>query len=127
VVLLLIAGVQVPGIAFVDVVGNVKVPPAQIGAIWVNVGVLVAVTFTVNVAVVAHGFPVGVNVYVVVVLLFIAGVHVPVTPFVDVVGNVNVPPIQIGAIGAKVGVILGFTATVNVAVEAHCPAVGVNV
>jgi len=74
---------------------------------------LVAVTFTVNVAVVAHGFPVGVNVYVVVELLFIAGVQVPATPFVDVVGKVNVPPTQIGAIGAKVGVTFGFTVTIN--------------
>ena len=62
VVLLFAAGIQVPAIPFVDVGGNINVPPAQIGAIWVNVGVLVAVTFTVNVAIVAHGFPVGVNV-----------------------------------------------------------------
>ena len=76
-------------------------------------------TVTVNVAVDAHGFPVGVNVYVVVLLLFIAGAHVPETPFVDVVGKLNVLPAQIGAIGAKVGVTLGFTVTVNVAVVAH--------
>jgi len=84
-------------------------------------------TVTVNVAVEAHGFPVGVNEYVVVALLFIAGAHVPETPFVDVAGKVNVPPTQIGAIAANVGVTLGFTVTVNVAVEPHCPVVGVNV
>ena len=60
-------------------------------------------------------------------LLFIAGAQVPVTPFVEVVGKVNVPPTQIGAIAANVGVILGFTVTVNVAVVPHWPAVGVNV
>ena len=104
--MLFAAGIQVPAIPFVDVAGKINVPPAQIGAIWVNVGVLVAVTFTVNVAVVAHGFPVGVNVYVVVALLFIAGAQVPETPFVEVVGKVNVPPTQIGAIAANVGVTL---------------------
>jgi hypothetical protein len=104
---------------FVDVVGKVNVPPAHIGATCVKIGVTGVFTATVNVAVDAHGFAVGVNVYVVVALLFIAGSQVPETPFVDVVGNVNVPPTQIGAIGAKVGVILGFTVTVNVAVVPH--------
>ena len=60
--MLLIAGVQVPEIALFDVVGNVNVLPAQIGATWVNVGVAGVFTVTVNVAVNAHGFPVGVNV-----------------------------------------------------------------
>ena len=62
-----------------------------------------------------------------VAVLFIAGDHVPVIPFVEVVGRVNVPPTQIGAIGLKVGVTDGFTVTLNVAVVAHCPAVGVKV
>jgi hypothetical protein len=62
VVLLFAAGIQVPAIPFVDVAGNVNVPPAQIGAIWVNVGVTGVFTVTVNVVVNAHGFPVGVNV-----------------------------------------------------------------
>ena len=67
----------------------------------------------------AHGFPVGVNVYVVVALLFIAGHHVPETPLVDVLGKVNEPPTQIGAMAVNVGVTLGFTVTNNVAVVAH--------
>jgi len=54
VVVLLIAGDQLPGIALFDVVGNVNVLPAQIGATWVNVGVATWVTITVNVVVVAH-------------------------------------------------------------------------
>jgi hypothetical protein len=54
VVVLLIAGDQLPGIALFDVVGNVNVLPAQIGVTWVNVGVATWVTITVNVVVVAH-------------------------------------------------------------------------
>ena len=63
-------------------------------------------------------------------LLTVAGLHVPVMPFVDVVGNAGtVPPLQIVKLVPKlnVGVIFGFTVTVNVAGNAHCPAVGVNV
>ena len=79
-------------------------------------------------AVVAHWPAVGVNVYVVVAVVFKAGDHVPVIPLIDVVGNaVNVAPEQIGATCEKVGVILGFTVIVIVAVLAHWPAVGKNV
>ena len=39
----------------------------------------------------------------VVAVLFIAGDHVPVIPFVEVVGKVNDPPEQIGATWVKVG------------------------
>ena len=49
-------------------------------------------------------------------------------PLLDVVGNAdNVAPEQIGATALKVGVTLGLTTIVSVAVVAHCPAVGVNV
>ena len=57
-----------------------------------------------------------------------AGDHAPVIPFNDVVGNGdNVAPEQIGATALNVGVTLLLTVIVNVAVVAHCPAVGVNV
>ena len=65
--------------------------------------------------------------YVVVVVLSIAGDQVPVIPFVEVVESVNVPPEQIAAIGLNVGVVDGFTDTLNVVVVAHCPTAGVNV
>jgi hypothetical protein len=64
------------------------------------------------------------------VLLTVAGLHVPVILLVDVVGNVGtVPPEQIARAVPKLnaGVMFGFTVTVNVAVVAHCPAVGVKV
>ena len=49
-------------------------------------------------------------------------------PFSDVVGNaVNAVPEQIAATGVKLGVTLVLTVIVNVAVVAHCPAVGVKV
>ena len=54
-----------------------------------------------------------------VAVLFTAGDQVPVIPFVDVVGKLNVPPTQMGATGLNVGVAGGPTFTVNVAVVAH--------
>ena len=49
-------------------------------------------------------------------------------PLLDVVGNaLRVAPEQIGATAVNVGVTFGLTVMVNVAVVAHCPAVGVKV
>jgi hypothetical protein len=49
-------------------------------------------------------------------------------PFVEVVGNADkIAPEQIGATAVNVGVMFELTVIVNVAVVAHCPAVGVNV
>jgi hypothetical protein len=58
------------------------------------------------------------------------GLHVPVIPFVEVVGRVGaVAPAQMVTFAPKVnvGVTLGLTVTNSVADVAHCPAVGVNV
>jgi hypothetical protein len=60
-----------------------------------------------------------VNVYVVVAVLFTAGDHVPVNPLFEVVGSVNVPPLQIAATWVNVGVTGWLTVTVIVAVVAH--------
>ena len=76
----------------------------------------------------AHKPAVGVKVYVVVAVLFIAGLHVPVIPFVDVVGKVEIiAPEQYGPTALKVGVIFELTVTLSVVEIAHCPAVGVKV
>ena len=49
-----------------------------------------------------------------------AGDHVPVMPFVEVVGNADkVAPEQIGATAAKFGVTFGLTVIVSVVVVAH--------
>jgi hypothetical protein len=54
------------------------------------------------------------------VLLTTAGVHVPVIPFVEVVGSVGATaPLQIGGTAVKAGSTLAFTVTVSVAVVAH--------
>jgi hypothetical protein len=68
---------------------------------------------------VAHCPADGVNVYVVVAVLLIAGDHDPVIPFVAVVGSMNVPPLHIGVTWVNVGVTGAPTLTVIVAVVAH--------
>ena len=130
VVLLTVAGDQAPVIPFVEVVGSVgAAAPEQIGATAAKVGDTFGLTVTVKVVFVAHWPADGVNVYVAVaVLLTVAGDHVPVIPFVEVVGSVGAAaPEQIGATAAKVGVTFGLTVTIKVVFVAHCPAVGVNV
>src|SRR3954469_7372533 len=101
-----------------DVVGNAdKVAPEHIGATAVNVGVMFGLTVIVKVAVVAHCPAVGVNVYVVVVVLSKAGDQVPLMTLFDVVGNaVSVAPAQIGATALNVGAMFGLTVIVKVAV-----------
>ena len=102
--------------------------PEQIAETGVNVGVIFGFTVIIIVVVVAHCPAVGVNVYVVVAVLFKAGDQIPVKLFNEVVGNAaNTPPEQIAGTGVNVGVILGFTVIVIVVVVAHCPAVGVKV
>jgi len=113
----------------VEVVGSAdNVAPEHIGATAVNAGVILGLTVMVKVAVVAHCPAVGVNVYVVVAVLFKAGDQEPVIPLFDVVGSADkVAPEHIGATAVNVGVMFGLTVIVKVAVVAHCPAVGVKV
>lgn len=129
-----VAGVHVPVIPLSEVLGKVGTgAPAQIVSELpkLNVGVMFGFTVTVNVAVVAHWPAVGVNVYTPEFWLStVAGLHVPLMPLDDVPGNAGtVPPAQIVSDVPKlnVGVILGLTVTVKLAVVAHCPASGVNV
>jgi hypothetical protein len=123
------AGDQVPVYPLREVGGKaVNVPPSHIGATAVKVGSIFGFTVMLRVAVVAHCPAVGVNVYVVVVVLSKAGDHEPVYPSSEVVGKAfSVPPEQIAATALNVGVVFGVTVTVSVVVVAHCPAVGVNV
>jgi hypothetical protein len=65
---------------------------------------------------------------VVVILLFGAGVHVPLIPLIEVVGNgVSASPAQIGPTGANVGIMRGVTVKLSVVLKAHSPALGVKV
>jgi hypothetical protein len=129
-VLLIIAGVHVPLIPFVDMAGSGgATEPLQIGAMAANVGIVPLVTVTVSVVVFAHCPAFGVKVYVPdVVLLIVAGLHVPVMPFVDVAGNAGAAvPLQKAGIATKDGVSVGVTVTDNDIGMAHCPAFGVKV
>ena len=63
-----------------------------------------------------------------VVVLLIAGAHVPVMPLIEVPGSAGITaPEQKGPTAAKVGRMFGLMVMVSVAVVAHCPAAGVNV
>ena len=118
---LFIVGDQVPVIELFEVVGKAaNVPPEQIGATVVNVGVTFGITEIVIVVVGAQTPVVGVKVYIVVVVLSKVGDQVPVIELVEVVGKAaNVPPEQIGATGVNVGVTFGITEIVIVVVVAH--------
>ena len=61
-VVVLIAGDQVPSIPLFEVVGSVKAVPLQIGPTCVKVGIVFGVMVTVIVAVVAHSPTAGVKV-----------------------------------------------------------------
>ena len=115
------AGDHVPIIPLVEVVGNAdKLAPEQIEFTCVNVGVTFGFTVIVIVAIVAHNPAVGVNVYVVVVVLLTDGVHVPVIPLFEVVGNADkLAPKQIDATCVNVGVVFGVTVIVIFAIVAH--------
>ena len=61
-------------------------------------------------------------------MLITAGFQVPDIPFKEVDGNKGaVVPKQKSAMALKLGVTIGFTVMVKVAVEAHCPPLGVKV
>ena len=89
--MLIVAGLHVPVIPLVEVVGSAGgVLFWQSGPIAVNAGVICGSIVMINVAGIAHCPADGVKVYVVVVaiaVLIIAGLHVPVIPFVEVVGK----------------------------------------
>src|SRR5678816_3564312 len=121
------AGLHVPVMLLVDVVGNGLVPPAHCAGIAANVGVTGCLIVTVTCVVVAHWPAAGVNVYCVVVLGSKAGLHVPVMLLVDVVGSGLVPPAHCAGIAANVGVTGCLIVTVTCVVVAHWPAAGVNV
>ena len=61
-------------------------------------------------------------------MLSIAGLQVPVTPLVEVVGSAGIgAPEQYGPGATNIGVAGWIISIVRVVVEAHCPDAGVNV
>jgi hypothetical protein len=130
VVLLTIAGFQVPVIELLEVVGKIgAVAPLQIGGIVAKTGIIFGLTVIVILVGTTHIPDVGVNVYVpVVVLSTVVGFQVPVIPFIEVVGKIGATaPLQIEVAIVNVGVIIGFTVTVIVGDVAHCPVLGTKV
>ena len=112
-----------------EVVGKAfKVVPLQTPETGLNVGVTLELTVILKVVVVAHCPALGVKVYVVVVVLFKAGDHVPVIPLFDVVcKSFKVSPEQIGFTSVNVGVTFGFIVMLKVVAVAHCPTLDVKV
>jgi hypothetical protein len=111
-----------------EVVGNAtNASPEQIGVIALNVGVIFGSIVIVKLVVVAHKLLIGVNRYVVVTVLFIAGVQVPVIPLIEFEGNgAKKSPEHSVGMALNVGVITGLTVIDKFAVVAHCPVVGVK-
>ena len=92
-----------------------------------NVGKICAPISTVMAAVVAQMPALGVNVYVVVAELLIAGDQDPEMELVEVVGSVKFAPEQSGANWLKLGTTGSFTVTVIEYGRAHSLALGVKV
>lgn len=129
---LMVAGFHVPAILLFDVTGSVGgVAFWHKGPICVNVGAAWLVTTIAIVAVPPHWPAVGVKVYVVVpmvVVLIVAGFHVPLTPFDDVAGSAGgVLFWQSGPICVNVDTTALVTTMFMVVTLPHCPADGVNV
>jgi hypothetical protein len=131
--LLTVAGDHFPVIPFDEVVGNSGAAvPEQNELLIVNVGVIEGLT----VIEIGTGFKAahcpasGVKLYIsLFVLITIAGDHVPVIPFDEVVGNSGaVVPEQNELLIVNVGVIEGVTVIeIGTGVkDAHCPASGVK-
>ena len=130
--MLMVAGLQAPVIPLLDVVANTGAALfKQRGPIASKLDTTELAILTSIVTTVAHCPPAGVKVYVDVpkeVVLIAAGLHVPVTPLLDVVANTGGALFRQSApIVLNVGVTLGVTVTFSVVVVAHCPAAGVKV
>jgi hypothetical protein len=130
--LLIVAGLQVPVMPLVDVVGSTgAVLPAQKGRMGVNTGTTRGLTVTLMVVAMAHCPAAGVKVCIVVAglaVLITAGAQVPAIPLLDTSGKTGgtLPTHNVG-MGVKAGVAGVLTVTVNVVVSAHWPGAGVKV
>ena len=121
---LIVAGLHVPAMPFVETAGSEGATLFwHNGPTWLRVGVTCEVTVMLNVAVVAHCPADGVKVYVVVpgvLVLIVAGLHVPEIPFVDVTGRVGGEEFwQRAPTALNVGTIGGLIVMFNTAVVAH--------
>ena len=113
VLVLFMAGDQLPAILLFEIVGNAGIiAPEQIGVTGVKVGVIPDFTVSVREAVVAQEPVIGVNVYVVVAVLSNAGDQLPEIPLFELVGKgCNIVPGHTSFGGVKIGVIGVFIVT----------------
>ena len=128
----IVAGLHVPVNPLVDVAGSDGgVLFWHSEPIGLNVGVTWDVTTTDIVTGAPHWLDDGVKVYVVVpatAVLMVAGLHVPVTPFVDVVGKVGAVLFwHNDPMALNVGAAAELTTMLMVTGVPHCPDEGVNV
>jgi len=102
------AGDQLPVTPLLDVVGSAgMLLPLQYALTALNVGMTFELMVMVRVMLEAHCPTLGVNVYVVVAWLLIAGDQLPVMPLVDVFGRGGIVlPMQYGPKLPKVGDVL---------------------
>ena len=115
-----IAGLQVPEIPLVEVVGRaLTVAPYVTGGTALNVGTVNGLTIIFKIVSTAFCPVSGVKVYVVVCVLSKAGDQLPVIPLTEVVGRgFSVVSTQIGETALKVGIITLLSYTVIVVVTA---------
>ena len=130
-VVLIVAGLQLPVIRLLEVVGNTgAVLFKQSGPTGSKLDTTELAMLISTDTVVAHCPTAGVKVYVVVPrleVLIVAGLQVPVMPLVEVVANTGAALFRQSApIVLNVGVTLGVTVTSRVVVVAHCPTAGVK-
>jgi hypothetical protein len=128
------AGLQVPVIPFVDVLGKVgTASPSQMEALVPKGkdGVIFGFTVTEKDVPVIHPVVEGVNIYVPELLgSTTAGLQVPVIPFNDVLGNVGTVPLPQmvrDVPNEKTGTVFRVTVMVIVVISPQLPGVGVNV
>ena len=100
VAVLFATGDHIPVIPLGDVNGNVNGVPEHIGPICMKSGVDVGFTTTVIWFILAQGCAIGsgVKVYNIVMVLLMAGDHMPLIPLLDVEGRVIAAPEHLGGI-----------------------------
>jgi hypothetical protein len=129
---LIIAGLHVPEMPLLDVVGNTGAAEFKhSGPICVNTGLICVAIVTSKLVLLAHRPGLDVNEYVVVptiAVLIDDGFHVPTIPLLDIVDKAGATTFwHSDPMGLNVGVTIGLTVTISVAPVAHCPTFGVNV
>jgi hypothetical protein len=121
-VLLTVAGLQLPVMPLVEVVGNIgATEPLQKAGMAAKDAAVFELTVIFKVAVVAHCPALGVKVYMPeAVLLTVAGLQVPVILLREVSGSIGATaPLQKAGMAVNVGVALGVTVIFNVTGVAH--------